>query len=46
MKNASRHEAEIWHHLIYERKAVSPELYALRSQTYPAEMPYKSQKKE
>ena len=41
---ACRHEAEIWRKLIYDHKAVSPELYALCSSDYPPELPKKNKK--
>ncbi len=38
---AGRHEAEIWHTLVFDHKAVTPELYARCSSDYPAELPKK-----
>ena len=39
---AERREAQIWHTLIYDDKAVCPELYDLRSSAYPPQLPKKS----
>jgi radical SAM superfamily enzyme YgiQ (UPF0313 family) len=39
---ASGREAEIWHRLIYEDKAVSPRLYHRYSNSYPAQLPKKN----
>jgi hypothetical protein len=39
---AGRREAEIWQTLIYDHKAVSPELYNLRSSAYLPELPTKN----
>ncbi len=41
MRVAARREAEIWHKLIYDHKAVSPRLYDQYSRAYPPELPKK-----
>jgi anaerobic magnesium-protoporphyrin IX monomethyl ester cyclase len=42
---AGRREAQIWHKLIYDQKAVSPALYDLHSRAYPSELPKKNKSK-
>lgn len=39
---AGRREAQIWHSLIYDHKAVSPQLYDLCSNAYQSELPEKN----
>jgi hypothetical protein len=42
IQNARRHEAEIWQTLIYERKAVSTELYQKYCRQYPLQRPQRT----
>jgi anaerobic magnesium-protoporphyrin IX monomethyl ester cyclase len=41
MRVAGRHEAEIWHRIIYDQKEVSPERYDVYSRAYAPELPKK-----
>ena len=44
MRVAAGREAEIWHRLIYEDKAVSSRLYHRYSNAYPPQLPKKNKR--